>query len=278
LSDAFRGDTLVERARAWLQSGPAHTLDLARGAFALTGPPGAVSAAVFTLLGADRRFRVDSAGVWSVTGVPTGPSLHDVACAVVDVETTGGSFGDGHGIIEIAIVHVRGGQVEDVWHTLVNPGRWLPSGVQHLTGITEEMLRAAPYFDHVALEVSDRLEGRVFVAHNAAFDWRFVSAELARAVGAVPVVPRLCTLRMTRRLVPGLRRRNLDALSQHFAVPNHARHRADGDALVTARIFARLLEAARDQGLRDLHGLEQFLGGGSAGRKRGRPRARRGLA
>ena len=95
------------------------------------------------------------------------------------------------------------------------------------------MVWAAPHFDHIAGELHDRLEGRVFVAHNAAFDWRFVSTELSEAMGQVPDVARLCTVRLTRTLVPRLRRRNLDAVSAHFEVVIHQRHRAYGDALAT---------------------------------------------
>jgi len=136
----------------------------------------------------------------------------------------------------------------------------VPVGVQVLTGISDEMLQDAPWFDHVAVEVAERLVGRVFVAHNAGFDWRMVSAELGQALGLQAPSRRLCTLHMARRLLPALRHRNLDALSRHYGIPIHARHRAYGDALATARILVRLLEEARGRGLSDLAGLERFLG------------------
>jgi len=252
--------TLVERAFARLERGPTHTLELARDVLGLSGPSGAVTTAVVTLLGRDARFKVDSRGVWSLDGLPAGPPLHRLPWAVVDVETTGGSFLTGHRIIEIAVVQIDDGVVGEAWWTLVNPGRGLPRGVEILTGIADDMLDGAPYFDHVADEVARRLEGRVFVAHNVAFDWRFVSAELAASLGDVPLVPRICTVRMARRLLPSLRRRNLDALSRHYGVVNHARHRAFGDALATARVLVRLLEEARDRGLGDLAALEAFMG------------------
>jgi len=252
---------LAERALGRLRGGPLHTLDLARDVLGLSGPPSLMTTAVSTLLGSDARFRVDAVGVWSLVESGATP-LADLSYAVVDVETTGGSFTKGDRIIEIAIAPVVGGQVGEVWSTLINPGRWLPHGVQYLTGISQGMLAAAPYFDHVAHEVAERLEGRVFVAQNVSFDWKFVSAELANAAGDVPSVRRLCTIRMARRLLPEVRRRNLDALAHHFGIPNHARHRADGDALATARVLVRLLEEARTRGLADWDALDRFLAGG----------------
>jgi DNA polymerase III epsilon subunit family exonuclease len=257
-----------------LLDGPAHTLELARGILGLSGPAGPLTTAVHTLLSKDARFSVDERGVWSYRSAPGSIPLQDLSCAVVDVETTGGSFLTGHRIVDIAIVEVEHGQVGELWRTLVNPGRSVPWDVQRLTGIGEAMLDAAPWFDHIAGEVSRRLEGRVFVGHNVVFDWRVVSAELADALGAVPAVKRLCTIRMARLLLPSLRRRNLDVLSRRYGIVNHARHRADGDALATARVFLRLLDEARSQGLGDLGALERFLAEGAGAVPRGRCRRR----
>jgi DNA polymerase-3 subunit epsilon len=277
-----RSGSLTERAAERLLDGPAHTLDLAKSVLGLRGPHGALTTAVHTLLSRDARFRVDERGFWFFECAPGSIPLHDLRCAVVDVETTGGSFATGHRIVDIAIVHVEpGGRVGELWRTLVNPGRSLPWGVQRLTGISDDMLSVAPWFEHVADEISRRLDGRVFVGHNVAFDWRFVNAELAEGLGAVPSVKRLCTIRMARFLLPKLRRRNLDVISRHYGVVNHARHRADGDALATARVFVRLLDEARTRGLGDLSALERFLATGMEGlprrRRRGRGKVRGAL-
>jgi len=263
--------SLVRAAEKRLLEGPVHTLDLAREVLGLSGHAGAASAAVFQLLGADRRFRVDAAGVWSVDPdlAPLGRSLDEVGFAVVDVETTGSGKDFGHRIVEIAVVEVRGGRIVDEYQTLVNPARRIPPGVVALTGITNEMVTAAPYFDHVAEEVLARLQGRVFVAHNVAFDWAFVASELTRALGDAPELVHMCTVRMVRRLVPALRHRNLDVVARHFGVDIHARHRAHGDALATARVLLRLLDEARGRGLDDVASLEWYL------RRRSRRRGRR---
>ena len=113
----------------------------------------------------------------------------------------------------------------------------------------------------------ERLEGRIFVAHNVRFDWGFVSGQLAEAIGEVPQVERLCTVQMARRLLPRLRRRNLDAVTRHFGIEVADRHRAHGDALATARVLIRLIDEAGRRGLADLDALNAFL------RKR-KPRSR----
>ena len=253
--------SFVRKAAETLADGPRHTLDVAREVLGLSGHDGAASAAVFQLLGTDPRFLVDDAGVWTLdpTAVPLGAPLADVSFAVVDVETTGRGSWAGHRMIEIAIVEVRGGSVVDQYETLLNPGQRLPGAITALTGIDEEMISGAPYFDHVAEEVASRLAGKVFVAHNATFDWSFVSSELVAAIGEAPDVPRLCTVRMCRRLVPALRHRNLDVLARHFGVTNHARHRAYGDALATARVLIRMLDEAMGRGIEDVATLTWYL-------------------
>jgi len=256
-----RDASLVRSAAERLSAGPAHTLDLARDVLGLVGHDGAASAAVFQLLGTDPRFMVDAKGVWTLdaTPGPFGAPLAEVPFAVVDVETTGRASWGGHRIIEIAVVEVLGGAIVDEFQTLLNPGQAIPGVITGLTGISTSMVQQAPYFDHVAEEVARRLEGRVFVAHNAAFDWSFVSAELLRSLGDVPVMPQLCTVRMCRRLVPELRHRNLDVVSRHFGVEIHDRHRAYGDALATARVLLRLLDEAAGRGIEDLATLEWYV-------------------
>lgn len=192
--------SLVRAAVRRLSAGTAHTLDLACDVLGLKGNPGAAASAVFQLLSADRRFLVDKDGVWRLDpdAVPLGRPLSELSFAVVDVETTGGASRRGHRIIDIGIVEVAGGSITAEYESLVNPGRGVPPAITALTGISTSMVAPAPYFEHVAEEIAARLAGRVFVAHNATFDWGFVSSELLRAAVDVPDVPRVCTVRMCR--------------------------------------------------------------------------------
>ena len=253
--------SLVRRAVTLLQEKEVHTVDLAREVLGLTGNAGAASAAVFSLLGADPRFRVDARGCWSLVGEEPDPEeeLDALSYAVVDVETTGGAPGRGHRMTEIAVVEIRDGLINEDFQTLINPGRDIPPRISQLTGITNQMVENAPFFEEGAEDLYDWLDGRVFVGHNVSFDWGFVSTQLGDAMGAVPQEPRLCTVQMARRLVPELRRRNLDSLTKHFDIPIHSRHRAYGDALATARVFLRLLDEARARGVRDLTSLQLLL-------------------
>jgi len=253
--------SLVRRAVLVLQDGSAHTLDLAREVLGLSGNAGAASAAVFALLGTDPRFQVDRGGWWTLVGeAPVAEEeLSALSYAVVDVETTGVSPDRGHRITEIAVVEVRDGVISEDFQTLVNPGRSIPSQISALTGITNEMVSGAPFFDEVAEDLFEWLEGRVFVAHNASFDWRFIHHQMTGTLGYAPQSPRLCTVQMARRLAPQLARRNLDSIAAHFGVPIHIRHRAYGDALATARVLLRLLDEAEAQGFRDLSSLQLLL-------------------
>jgi DNA polymerase-3 subunit epsilon len=180
----------------------------------------------------------------------------------VDVETTGVSAYGGDRVTEVAAVVVNQGTVVDAFQTLVNPQRRIPSYVTRLTGISDAMVRDAPRFEEIAGDLAAHLIGRVFVAHNATFDWNFLSAEYER-VSAAPVSAilgrRLCTVRLARRFLSHLPRRNLDAVAWHYGVSIEGRHRAAGDARATAHVLLGLL---RDAERRDVHtweALDRFM-------------------
>ncbi|MFN8581952.1 MAG: exonuclease domain-containing protein [Gemmatimonadaceae bacterium] len=195
--------------------------------------------------------------------------ISTLSFAVVDVETTGSRAGWGDRITEFAAVWVDSGQVTESFDCLVNPERPIPPEVTRLTRITSDMVRRAPRFQAIAQDVAGKLEGRIFVAHNASFDWRFVSTEFLRATGERLVGERLCTVRLSRALLPMLRRRSLDAVARYFDVEITERHRAGGDALATAKVLIRLLHMAEDQGVATLDDLRQL---GRSGKKSRRKR------
>ena len=254
------GRSLLQGAWEALGEGPLATTELARRVLGLNGHPGAAAAAVFALLGGDDRFEVNDEGVWTLRRGARRPGalLSRLSYAVVDVETTGGRYEAGHRVIEVAVVEVRSGVVRDVFESLVHPGRRVPRRSESLTGITDRMLARAPTFDEIAEEVFRRISGRVFVAHNAGFDWGWLRAQLGDALGDVPEVARLCTISLARRLVPELRHRDLDALAEFFDIRIRGRHRARGDALATARVLLRLLDRAESLGIGDLRSLRRY--------------------
>jgi DNA polymerase-3 subunit epsilon len=155
------------------------------------------------------------------------------------------------------VVVVSGGKVEVAFDSLVNPERYIPASITSVTGITNEMVARAPRFAEVSDAVLAALSGRIFVAHNARFDWNFVSAEVERARGLILQGPQLCTVRLARRLLPDLPRRNLDTVSDHFGITIEGRHRAVGDAVAAARVLHRLVGLAKEQGALTLADLVQ---------------------
>ena len=116
----------------------------------------------------------------------------------------------------------------------------------------------APSFQDIAEQLLGVLAGRIFVAHNARFDWSFLDASLQRTRGLGLGGPNLCTVRLARRLLPGVGSCGLDNLTHVLALENSARHRAAGDADVTARLLERLLVRARGEGARTLDDLERI--------------------
>jgi len=249
--------TLLDRVLAVLREGPRPAGTLCQGVIGLAGASNAVCERIaIALLGADPRVRQLTDGRWGLIPEAQGsPLFDDCAFAVVDVETTGMRAGGGDRITEIAVVVVHGGRREVVVDSLVNPGRPIPPAICAITNITNAMVQDAPTFAEVVDQVVAALAGRVFVAHNARFDWGFVSAEVRRARDLALDGPQLCTVRLARRLVKGVRSCGLDNLTQHFGFDNPARHRAAGDALVTADLLARLLRLAREEGAHTLQDL-----------------------
>ncbi len=170
---------------------------------------------------------------------PDLPLAGTIAC--VDLETTGGHAVRDR-VIEAGIVLMTDGVVTGEYSTLVNPGTRIPYAIQQFTGITEAMVADAPPFAEVADELLSRLDGRLFVAHNARFDYGFLRSEFRR-LGRRFRAPVLCTVRLSRALTPEIRGHNLDAVMARYGIECGARHRALGDA----RVLAEFLRIARER-------------------------------
>ncbi|ATE61791.1 exonuclease domain-containing protein [Thauera sinica] len=158
--------------------------------------------------------------------------------AFIDVETTG-AHPVRDRVTEIAILRIEGGEVVARWESLVDPGVPIPRMIQDLVGITDAMVSGAPRFEALADTVAALLEGCVFVAHNARFDYGFIKNEFARA-GRSFDAPVLCTVKLSRALHPEHHRHGLDALIERHGLVCDARHRAMGDAEALLQ-FARLV-------------------------------------
>ncbi len=160
--------------------------------------------------------------------------------AVVDIETTGGRQ-SGNAITEIAVVKVKGQEIIGEWSTLVKPNRLIPRHITHLTGITNAMVESAPLFAEIADELREQLEGCVFVAHNVGFDYGFIKAAY-QAIDRRFSMPKLCTVRSSRKAFPGLASYSLGNLVAHFDIDLDNHHRALDDARVTAHLLRLIQE------------------------------------
>jgi DNA polymerase-3 subunit epsilon len=167
----------------------------------------------------------------------------------VDLETTGGNAARDR-ITEVGLMRLKDGELIDEWSSLVNPERPIPSYIEAFTGISNEMVAAAPRFAEIAALVLQKLQGAVFVAHNARFDYSFLRSEFQRADRHFSAKV-LCTVKLSRRLFPQFVRHNLDELMERNGLTCDARHRALGDAKVIHDFWLKLRREAPPARLAD---------------------------
>ncbi len=160
--------------------------------------------------------------------------------AIVDIETTGGAPKHG-GITEIAVLIHDGESIVKEYQTLLNPEQAIPTYITGLTGIDNFMVRHEPTFEAIHEELWEMLTDRVFVAHNVNFDYGFLREAFLK-VGKELKTPKLCTVRLSRKVYPGMRSYSLGRLCESQRIPIEARHRAMGDAKATAILFDRMIK------------------------------------
>ncbi len=160
--------------------------------------------------------------------------------AIVDIETTGGKYNE-EGITEIAIHKYDGHQVIDSFISLVNPEREIQPFVVNLTGINNKMLRNAPKFYEVAKRIIEITSDCIIVAHNSSFDYRILRTEFRR-LGFDYERQTLCTVELSKKLIPDLESYKLGRLCRTLGIPVTDRHRANGDAIATVKLFKILLD------------------------------------
>ena len=159
---------------------------------------------------------------------------------IIDIETTGGKYNE-EGITEIAIHKYDGHQVVDTFISLLNPEREIQPFVVNLTGINSHMLRNAPKFYEVAKRIIEITSDCVIVAHNAKFDYRILRTEFRR-LGYEYKRQTLCTVELSKKLIPDLESYKLGRLCRTLGIPVSDRHRANGDALATTKLFKILID------------------------------------
>ncbi len=177
--------------------------------------------------------------------------------AIIDIETTGVSYKNGK-ITEIAILIHDGTKIVDEFTTLINPEQKIPYRIQQLTGINDRMVEQAPKFYEVAKRIVEMTEDRIFVAHNVSFDYNFIRQEF-KYLGYEFNCEKLCTVKLSRKLIPGRRSYGLGKLCNEMGIANPQRHRAYGDAVATASLFDLLLSIDPHPAEISLQGLNSSL-------------------
>lgn len=160
--------------------------------------------------------------------------------SIIDIETTGGHR-YGNRIIEIAIINYQDGKIIEEFESLIHPERFIPVSISYFTGITNEMVQDAPKFYQVAKKIVEMTQDSIFVAHNVYFDFNFIKSEFA-SLGYAYKRPKLCTVRLSRRYLPGYASYSLGKICGDLGIEINNRHRAMGDTRATLELFKRLLE------------------------------------
>lgn len=164
---------------------------------------------------------------------------------IIDIETTGGKFNE-EGITEIAIHKYDGNDIIDSFVSLVNPEKAIQPFVVNLTGINNKMLRNAPKFYEIAKRIIEITKDSILVAHNASFDYRILRTEFRR-LGFEFEIPTLCTIELSKKIIPGLESYSLGKLCRKIGIPVSDRHRANGDALATIKLLQILLQKDKEK-------------------------------
>lgn len=248
VSDSVLVDDAIRLVRASGARRVAAT-ELAERVLQISDLPDDIAASfIAELVGGDARLNVTADFyVELVEPVNARATLDETDFVIVDVETTGAKL-PGSRITEIGAYRVRQGRIVAEFESLINPQQTIPAFIQSLTGITNAMVADAPTFADLANDWLRFADCAVLVAHNAAFDVRFINSEIARSFPNRRMInAHLCTVALSRRLVPGLENYRLHTVANHFSIPIINRHRAAGDAHATAKIFLHLLERLRER-------------------------------
>lgn len=239
--------------------GRASFAQIAHSVFCLSkADEGLAASLVADLIGGDSRFICEETHLALNHERQELQPLSDIEFVVLDVEAIASKSLPAR-VIELAAYRLCGGKIIAEYQTLINPESAVPRFIVALTGISDAMLRGAPLFADVVLDWLEFVGDAVLVAHNANFDLPLLNQEIARCFpGYCMRNGELCTVNLARRLMPDMEAHNLDALADHFGLEVEQRHRAGSDALVTARLFLRLLDQLQAHGVRSLEHARSF--------------------
>lgn len=214
--------------------------------------PSLATLLVADLVSTDPRLRLDEDVVELIEEDRSGLKLSEVDFVVFDLETTGAKAPPCR-VTEIGAYRVSKGEIAGEYQSLVNPETPIPEFITSLTGISDDMVREAPLFKDLAPGLLDFIGDSVLVAHNAPFDMRFLNHEIGLVHNKYRVAnPYLCTVRLARKLIPGIENHKLATVANFYSIDLTNHHRAADDARATAKIFIKLLDLLSEKGIDEL--------------------------
>ncbi len=185
-------------------------------------------------------------------------NLFETDYVVFDFETTGAKCPPCR-VTEIGAYRVENGKIAGKFHSLINPEMPIPIFITQLTGISDSMVRTAPKFGEIANDFLEFIGDAVLVAHNAPFDMKFLNHEIGNVYEGYRIAnPHLCTVQLSRKLVPNIENHKLNTVAEHFCVNLENHHRASDDAHATAKIFVELLTKLGENGVNDIASAKKF--------------------
>jgi len=241
------------------RGGRATFSEIADSVLRLSNPTADLAAALVNdLVQNDSRFAVEPTLLTLNADEIEKRSLYEIDFVVCDVEAISGK-GIPTRMIDIGACRWRGGKIHEEFQSLVNPDLPMPRFISALTGITDEMLAAAPGFAALAEPWLQFAGDSVLVAHNSNFDLNLLNSEIGRVFpGSRMRNPDLCTVQLARRVAWSIENHNLDSLADHFGIEIKERHRAAGDARATAQVLLCLLDELDIRGVRTLGAARAF--------------------
>lgn len=220
--------------------------------------PGLAKLLVADLIESDPRLSLTEDAVELVENGTANRKLNETDYVVFDLETTGAKSPPCR-VTEIGAFRVKNGKIDGEFQTLVNPETPIPEFITGLTNITDAMVKDAPKFSEIATDFMEFVGDSVLVAHNAAFDMRFLNAEIGKIHQNYRVGnPHLCTVKLSRKLIPEIENHRLNTVADFYSIDLTNHHRASADALATAKIFINLLERLEEKGVKDLIGAQKL--------------------
>ena len=188
--------------------------------------------------------------------------LDKTTYTILDIETTG-LYPEKSEIIEIGAIKTNGTKAIDVFTTLIEPDAAIPAEIEVLTGISGEMTLGKPKIKKALSDFLDFIKDDVLVAHYSDFDIPFIKHHLSKSLGKEMKNKVLCTMRIARSAVPGIKNYKLHTLAEHLGVPVLNRHRAMGDCETTYNVWIKLMEVLNTKGIKDLDKAEALMQPGS---------------